>query len=107
GETGETACDHYRRYADDVKLMTRIGITAYRFSVAWPRVIPTGRGAVHPPGLAFYDRRVDTLLAHGIDPWPTLYHWDLPQDLQDRGGWAERETAFRFADYVALVAEAV
>jgi len=107
GESGDPACDHYHRYADDVALMARIGLGAYRFSVAWPRVVPTGQGPANPAGLAFYDRLVDALLAAGIDPWPTLYHWDLPQDLQDRGGWSERDTAYRFADYAALVADAL
>ncbi|HEX3758697.1 MAG TPA: GH1 family beta-glucosidase [Kofleriaceae bacterium] len=105
GESGNPACDHYRRHADDVRLMAEIGLSAYRFSVAWPRVVPTGRGAPNAAGLAFYDRLVDELLAAGIDPWPTLYHWDLPQDLQDQGGWAERDTAYRFADYVQRVAD--
>jgi len=107
GESGHPACEHYHRHADDVRLMADIGLRAYRFSVAWPRVQPRGSGPVNPPGLAFYDRLVDELLDAGIDPWPTLYHWDLPQELQDRGGWSERDTAFRFADYVALVADAI
>lgn len=107
GESGDPGCDHYRRYADDVRLMANIGLRAYRFSVAWPRVQPTGHGPANSAGIAFYDRLIDELLAAGIEPWPTLYHWDLPQDLQDRGGWSERDTAFRFADYVALLADAV
>jgi beta-glucosidase len=107
GESGHPGCDHYHRFADDVRLMAGIGLDAYRFSVAWPRVQPRGSGAANAAGIAFYDRLVDTLLAAGIDPWPTLYHWDLPQDLQDEGGWSERDTAFRFADYVALVADAL
>jgi beta-glucosidase len=107
GESGDPGCDHYHRYADDVRMMAELGLSAYRFSVAWPRVVPTGRGPANPAGLAFYDRLVDTLLAAGIDPWPTLYHWDLPQELQDRGGWPERDTAYRFADYVRLVADAL
>jgi beta-glucosidase len=105
GESGHPACDHYHRYVDDVRLMAGLGLDAYRFSVAWPRVQPRGSGPVNAAGVSFYDRLVDELLGEGIDPWPTLYHWDLPQDLQDRGGWAERDTAFRFADYVALVAD--
>ena len=105
GESGHPACDHYHRYVDDVRLMAGLGLDAYRFSVAWPRVQPRGAGPINGAGIAFYDRLVDELLGEGIDPWPTLYHWDLPQDLQDRGGWAERDTAFRFADYVALVAD--
>jgi len=107
GESGDPGCDHYHRYADDVRLMAGLGLNAYRFSVAWPRVQPTGRGPVNAAGLAFYDRLVDALLAAGIDPWPTLYHWDLPQDLQDQGGWGARDTAYRFADYAWLVADAV
>ena len=107
GESGDPGCDHYHRYADDVRMMAGIGLKAYRFSVAWPRVQPTGSGPVNAAGVAFYDRLVDALLASGIDPWPTLYHWDLPQDLQDVGGWAERDTAARFADYVGLVAQTI
>jgi beta-glucosidase len=107
GESGDPACDHYHRYADDVSLMANLGLRAYRFSVAWPRVQPTGRGAANAAGVAFYDRLIDELLAAGIEPWPTLYHWDLPQDLQDKGGWSERETAQRFADYAALVSDAL
>jgi len=107
GESGDPGCDHYRRRADDVRLMTEIGLRAYRFSVAWPRVLPTGRGAVNRAGLAFYDQLVDELLEAGIDPWPTLFHWDLPQALQDQGGWSERDTAYRFADYAAVVAGAL
>jgi beta-glucosidase len=107
GESGDPGCDHYRRHADDVRLMGEIGLRAYRFSVAWPRVVPTGRGPVNAAGIAFYDRLVDHLLAAGIDPWVTLYHWDLPQDLQDLGGWGERDTAYRFADYTELVIHAL
>jgi len=107
GESGDPACDHYHRHAEDVRLMADLGLDAYRFSVAWPRIQPTGHGAANPAGIAFYDRLVDGLLAAGIDPWLTLYHWDLPQALQDRGGWAERDTAYRFADYAALVADAL
>jgi beta-glucosidase len=107
GESGDPACDHYHRYADDVRLMADVGLDAYRFSVAWPRVQPTGQGAANPAGIAFYDRLIDRLLAAGIDPWLTLYHWDLPQTLQDRGGWSERDTAYRFADYAAQIADAL
>lgn len=103
GSNGLVACDHYHRSADDVRLMADLGLTAYRFSVAWPRVVPTGDGAVNPDGLDFYDRLVDQLLAAGIAPYPTLYHWDLPQVLEDRGGWPERATAEAFADYAAAV----
>ena len=105
GESGDPGCDHYHRHADDIRLMKEIGLGAYRFSVAWPRVAPTGRGPVNPPGIAFYDRLVDELLGAGIDPWITLYHWDLPQDLQDQGGWGARDTAHRFAEYAALVVD--
>ena len=103
GDTGDVACDHYHRYAEDVALMADLGVDAYRFSIAWPRVQPTGSGAVNPAGLAFYDRLVDALLATGIEPVPTLYHWDLPQPLEDAGGWPERDTAARFADYAEIV----
>jgi beta-glucosidase len=106
-ESGDPGCDHYHRYPDDVRMMASLGLNAYRFSVAWPRVQPTGRGPVNAAGIAFYDRLVDELLAAGIDPWLTLYHWDLPQDLQDRGGWPARDTAYRFAEYAGLVADAL
>ena len=86
GDTGDIACDHYHRYREDVALMQKLGIGAYRFSVAWPRVMPEGRGAVNEAGLAFYDRLIDSLIASGIEPWLCLYHWDLPQALQDSGG---------------------
>jgi beta-glucosidase len=105
GDTGVVACDHYHRWREDVGLLERLGVDAYRFSVAWPRVVPDGTGPVNPRGLAFYDRLVDALLDAGIRPFVTLYHWDLPQALQDRGGWPERDTAQRFADYAAVVAE--
>ncbi|HEY7598140.1 MAG TPA: GH1 family beta-glucosidase [Actinophytocola sp.] len=104
GDTGEPGADHYRRYQADVDLMTSLGLGAYRFSVAWPRVRPDG-GAVNPAGLDFYDRLVDALLAAGISPWATLYHWDLPQALEEAGGWTSRDTAYRFADYVDSVVE--
>ncbi len=104
GTTGDVACDHYLRYADDVALMADLGANAYRFSVSWPRVVPTGEGAVEPRGLDFYDRLTDSLLAHGIAPVVTLYHWDLPQALEDRGGWLDRGTAYRFAEYADHVA---
>jgi beta-galactosidase len=105
GHTGDVACDHYRRYADDVRLMRDLGLAAYRFSVSWPRVLPAGAGAVNQTGLDFYDRLVDELLAAGIAPYVTLYHWDLPQALEDAGGWAARETAYRFADYAQVVGD--
>ncbi|MFG2055557.1 GH1 family beta-glucosidase [Micromonospora sp. NPDC048930] len=103
GHTGDVACDHYHRYADDVALMAELGLAAYRFSIAWPRIRPDGTGPVNPRGLDFYDRLVDTLLGRGIDPFVTLYHWDLPQALEDRGGWTVRETAEHFADYAIAV----
>ncbi|MEV4841900.1 GH1 family beta-glucosidase [Micromonospora matsumotoense] len=103
GHTGDVACDHYHRYADDVALMAELGLAAYRFSVAWPRIRPDGTGPVNPRGLDFYDRLTDALLDRGIDPIITLYHWDLPQALQDRGGWTSRETAEHFADYALAV----
>jgi beta-glucosidase len=105
GENGDEACDHYRRYAEDIALMQQIGVAAYRFSVAWPRVLPLGRGASNEAGLAFYDRLVDGLLAANIEPWLCLYHWDLPQALQDAGGWANRDIVSWFADYARLVAD--
>jgi len=103
GETGDVACEHYHRMPDDVALIASLGVDTYRFSVSWPRVQPGGRGPANPAGLAFYDRLVDTLLANGVDPWLTLYHWDLPQELEDAGGWPARDTAYRFADYAGLV----
>ena len=107
GDTGDVACDHYHRYAEDIALMSDLGLDAYRFSVAWPRVIPTGTGAVNRAGLDFYSRLVDGLLEHGIRPVVTLYHWDLPQSLDDRGGWLNRESARWFADYSAAVVGAL
>ncbi|MCP2200602.1 GH1 family beta-glucosidase [Lentzea flava] len=106
GDCGEPAADHYRRFTQDVRMMADLGLKAYRFSIAWPRVRPDG-GAVNQAGLDFYRRLVDTLLEHDIQPWPTLYHWDLPQKLEDTGGWATRDTAFRFADYATAAAEAL
>ena len=103
GHTGDVACDHYHRYRDDVALMSELGLTAYRFSIAWPRLMPSGRGEVNEAGLDFYSRLVDELLDHGIAPIATLYHWDLPQRLQDAGGWTNRDTALRLADYAAVV----
>jgi beta-glucosidase len=103
GHTGDVACDHYSRYADDVALMARLGLRAYRFSVAWPRIQPDGAGPANPRGLDFYDRLTDEILGQGITPYLTLYHWDLPQALEDRGGWTVRETAERFADYANTV----
>jgi beta-glucosidase len=105
GQTGDVACDHYHRWESDLDLMVELGVNAYRFSVAWPRVQPTGAGAVEPRGLEFYDRLVDGMLARGIAPYLTLYHWDLPQVLEDDGGWLDRGTAERFADYAGIVGE--
>jgi beta-glucosidase len=107
GENGDVACDHYHRMPQDVALIASLGVDTYRFSVAWPRVQPGGRGPVNAPGLGFYDRLVDELLAAGVDPWVTLYHWDLPQELEDAGGWPVRDTAYRFADYAMLVFDAL
>ncbi|MGV9775140.1 GH1 family beta-glucosidase [Streptosporangium sp. NPDC003464] len=103
GDTGDVACEHYFHYADDVRLMSELGLGAYRFSVAWPRVQPDGTGRINPRGLDFYSRLVDRLLEAGITPYATLYHWDLPQALEDAGGWPERDTAHRFADYARAV----
>nr|WP_296073121.1 GH1 family beta-glucosidase [uncultured Actinoplanes sp.] len=103
GDTGDVACDHYHRVPSDVALIKSLGVDAYRFSVAWPRVQPGGRGPANPAGLDFYDRLVDALLDNGIQPWATLYHWDLPQELEDAGGWPVRDTAYRFAEYAGLV----
>ena len=106
-ETAAVACDHYHRLEEDLALLRRLGVGSYRFSIAWPRIQPSGSGAVNPAGLDFYDRLVDGLLARGIRPFPTLYHWDLPQALEDAGGWAARDTAARFVDYAARVARAL
>lgn len=107
GDTGDVACDHYHRMPEDVGLLSQLGLDAYRFSMAWPRVQPGGTGPVNARGIAFYDRLVDELLAKGITPWATLYHWDLPQALEDAGGWPERDTAYRFAEYAGLAADAL
>lgn len=104
GDTGDVACDHYHRYREDVENMKKLALKAYRFSISWPRVIPQGKGPANDAGLDFYDRLVDELLKEGIEPFITLYHWDLPQALQEEGGWANRDLAGYFADYVALVA---
>ncbi|MBX7443827.1 MULTISPECIES: glycoside hydrolase family 1 protein [unclassified Arthrobacter] len=102
GHNGDVACDHYRRYRQDVALMKQLNMEAYRFSTSWARCMPDGV-TPNPEGLAFYSRLVDELLAAGITPWLTLYHWDLPQALEDKGGWANRDTAYRFAEYAALM----
>ncbi len=107
GDTGEVACDHYHRVPEDVALMGELGLEAYRVSVAWPRIFPDGVGTPNPLGVAFYDRLVDELLGAGIRPVVTLYHWDLPQALEDRGGWRSRDVAEWFADYAAVVVGAL
>jgi beta-glucosidase len=103
GTNGDVACDHYHRLESDLDLMSELGLPAYRFSVAWPRIQPEGSGRWNPKGLDFYDRLVDGLLERNIDPYVTLYHWDLPQGLQDQGGWLNRDTAYRFAEYAQYV----
>lgn len=105
GENGNVACDHVNRYREDVALMKAIGLQAYRFSVSWPRVLPAGTGEVNAAGLKFYDQLVDELLAAGIQPWVTLFHWDYPQALYDQGGWLNPKTVDWFADYVRVVVE--
>lgn len=105
GQTAEVAVDHYHRWPEDLELMSRLGVSAYRFSLAWPRIQPAGSGPANPAGLDFYERLTDALLARGITPVPTLYHWDLPQPLEEEGGWMARETAARFAEYAGLAAE--
>ncbi len=107
GDTGDVACDHYHRVPEDVALMKDLGLEAYRFSVAWPRIVPDGDGATNPAGVAFYDRLVDELLGAGIRPVVTLYHWDLPQALEDRGGWRNRDVAGWFSDYAGIVVGAL
>ncbi len=102
--TGDRACDHFHRYAEDTALLAGLGVSAYRFSIAWPRIQPDGTGPANAAGLDFYDRLVDGLLAAGVDPVATLFHWDLPQPLEDAGGWLNRDTAARFADYADLAA---
>jgi len=104
GDTGAVACDTYHRYAEDIGLMRLLGIGAFRLSVAWPRIMPEGHGHVNQAGLDFYDRLVDELLANGVDPYVTLYHWDLPQVLEDQGGWPARETVDAFTEYTEVVA---
>lgn len=104
GDSGQIAADHYHRVAEDTDLMVQLGLGGYRFSIAWPRILPQGRGNVNTAGLDFYDRLVDTLLQKGISPFVTLYHWDLPSPLQQQGGWVNRDTAYAFADYAEVVA---
>jgi beta-glucosidase len=105
GHSGDVACDHYHRYRDDIQLMRELGLQAYRFSISWSRVLPDGRGHVNPAGIAFYDRLVDALLEVGIQPFCTLFHWDLPQALQQRGGFLNRDMADWFAEYASLVGQ--
>jgi beta-glucosidase len=107
GDHTQVACDHYNRWYGDVELMASLGLESYRFSIAWPRVMPDGRGAVNTVGLDFYRRLVEQLLARGVEPLATLYHWDLPQALQDDGGWADRDTAQRFAEYALVIYDAL
>jgi beta-glucosidase len=104
GTNADTACDSYHRYGEDIRLLRELGLNAYRFSIAWPRIIPDGVGPVNPAGLDHYSRMVDALLEAGIEPYVTLYHWDLPQSLEDRMGWTSRATAAAFAEYAAVVA---
>ncbi|TPM31717.1 GH1 family beta-glucosidase [Mesorhizobium sp. B2-3-5] len=104
GSSGDIACDHYHRWKEDIAVLKALSLGAYRFSLAWTRLLPEGRGDASAKGIAFYDRLVDDLLEAGVEPYATLYHWDLPQALQDRGGWYSRETATAFADYAGLAA---
>ncbi|NNK91650.1 MAG: beta-glucosidase [Acidimicrobiia bacterium] len=103
GATGDVACDHYNRWEEDVALMSDLGVAGYRFSIGWARVLPDGRGTVNQPGLDFYDRLIDGLLEAGITPYPTLYHWDLPQALEDEGGWRSRDTVGAFVEFADVV----
>ena len=107
GDTGDVAADHFHRWESDIQLMKDLGIKAYRFSISWPRILPSGWGKVEPRGLDFYSRLVDGLLRAGIQPWATLYHWDLPQALEDRGGWPNRDTSYAFAEYAETVARSL
>ena len=107
GTNGDVAVDHYHRFADDVRLLADLGLKAYRFSIAWPRIVPAGSGAANPDGLAFYRRLAETCLEYGVTPYATLYHWDLPQPLEDAGGWLVRDTAERFRDYAAVTHDAL
>ncbi|MDP9849585.1 GH1 family beta-glucosidase [Streptosporangium lutulentum] len=105
GDTGDVACDHYHRWPEDLALMSDLGVNSYRFSIAWPRIQPDGRGEANPAGLDFYDRLTDALCEKGIAAAATLFHWDLPQALEDEGGWLNRDTSYRFAEYAAVVAD--
>jgi beta-glucosidase len=105
GDTGDIAADHYHRYAEDLDLLVELGIKAYRFSIGWPRVQPDGKGVLNQRGVDFYKRVLDGLAERGVEPIVTLYHWDLPQALEDAGGWLSRDTALRFADYAAKMVD--
>ncbi|MDD3921562.1 MAG: family 1 glycosylhydrolase, partial [Eubacteriales bacterium] len=105
GDTGDVACDCYHRYKEDVALMKKLGVQVYRFSISWPRVIPNGTGAVNEAGLQYYSDLIDCLLENGIEPWVTLYHWDLPSALQKKGGWLSRDTVDAFAEYAKIIAK--
>lgn len=107
GDTGDVACDHYHRWQEDIAVMRELGLDAYRFSTSWPRILPAGHGAINRAGLDFYNRLVDGLLEAGIDPWITLFHWDLPQALEDRGGWVNRDTIEAFAEYTDVLTRRV
>ena len=102
-ENGDIACDFYHRWQQDLNLASELNLNAFRFSISWPRIFPSGTGQINPAGLDFYDRLVDGLLACGIEPYLTLYHWDLPQALQDKGGWAQRNTVAAFGEYAEVV----
>lgn len=104
GDTGEVACDHYHLFKDDINLIKEMNLSAYRFSIAWPRVLSNTKGTINPKGLDFYDRLIDTMLEQGIDPYVTLYHWDLPMFWQEKGGWLNRDTAYGFRDYAGIMA---
>jgi len=106
GDTSDVACDHYHRWPEDVALMRELGLGAYRLSTSWSRILPEGRGEANLKGLEFYDRLIDGILEAGIEPWLCLYHWDLPQGLQDDGGWTNRDCAQWFADYASVIARA-
>jgi beta-glucosidase len=105
GNTGDIACDHYHRYEEDARIMGEIGLKAYRLSISWPRVLPEGTGKINQAGLDFYDRLVDSLIANGIDPWVTLFHWDFPRELYVKGGWLNRDSADWFAEYTAVIVD--
>ncbi len=107
GDTGDVACDHYHRVDEDLDLMSDLGLEAYRFSIAWPRIVPTASGAVNQAGIDFYSRLVDGLLERGIRPVATLYHWDLPQYLEDAGGWTSRATTDAFERYAEIMGAAL